>query len=907
MMTPFEAWHGIKPNLSKLRVFGSRACVKRTGKRRSKLDRHDFTGIFLGYTATDENIKYVDVDTRVVKTSHHAIFDKAWYLQQRRPPFTQMLYDIGLEYVPDDIPAPPQGPPPHALYPPMRLPPKLPPKACSIPLPLRISSPPDLYLHAAAARTHTGDLSSDNLLTSQTPSAKLSLDHEIMTKHDISQKDMMMVYMSPHPFRDSFEEEFCLRYFNNTKHPTAGLVCSQHNGRLYLRDIQPSTPAAKIRAWRSRLRHAWLIKVDGEEVTTEADIVRIMARLAASKPPTCTLLMAHSELKHGLVESGIPQINADQLNHRYSFDNINTMTQEQFNAWLARLPHCMYDSVEEGGVLNMISVANKLTREPYSNRTIGRNGRNQNSPSLINMQLNICLTGSRIFYAIAAAENLLVFGADVSNAFGEAPPPKQGFYIRPDKAFHDWYLARHGKVIPDGWVIPVLAAMQGHPESPRLWEKHCDRILKAIGFMPTVHEPYLYSGHIDVDDFAIACKEERIATIIYDAIDLELQIPIKRQGLLTLFNGLDVLQSRWYIKISVETYLTKTLLPYFNDWLDVPSKPLPVPLGTNEKFHAELYKAKGNPDAKVQAILAKQMHFGYRKAIGELIWPMTTCRPDLSQSVMKCASASAAPTETHYNAVKSIFRYLAATLKDGIYYWRTAPRMDLPDDELPHIYSTPHDLRLQGRPTEEALNLCGYMDSSWGDCPITRRSTGGACMRLSGGPVHWKGRLWPTVAHSSTEAEYMETDDAGRMSLYIRSFLWDLRIPQEAATILYEDNDGATAMANAGKPTSRTRHVDIKFYAIQEWVERDLVVLKRIDTAINMADHYTKPLPRILFYRHNDYNMGRVPPTYSPKYLECLRVYAAPQTAKQGEYTAQGAKTLAPWTYIVLHMHGTTY
>jgi hypothetical protein len=38
-------------------------------------------------------------------------------------------------------------------------------------------------------------------------------------------------------------------------------------------------------------------------------------------------------------------------------------------------------------------------------------------------------TSSCIFYAIAAAENLHVFGADVSNAFAEAPPPKQGFYI----------------------------------------------------------------------------------------------------------------------------------------------------------------------------------------------------------------------------------------------------------------------------------------------------------------------------------------------------------------------------------------------------------------------------------------------------------------------------------------------
>jgi hypothetical protein len=269
---------------------------------------------------------------------------------------------------------------------------------------------------------------------------------------------------------------------------------------------------------------------------------------------------------------------------------------------------------------------------------------------------------------VAAAENLLVFGADVSNAFGEAPPPKQGFYIRPDKAFTEWFLVRHGKKIPEGWVVPVLAAMQGHPESPRLWERHCDRILKRIGFIPTVHEPCLYFGHIEgnkvyfkrqVDDFAIACTDERISNIIFDAIDSDLQIPIKRQGLLTLFNGLDVQQSRWYIKISVETYLTKTLLPYFNDWLDIPSKPMPIPLGTNEKFHTELYKAKGNPDAKVQASLGKQMGFGYRKAIGEFIWPMTTCRQDLSQAVMKCASASAAPTETHYNAVKSIFRYLS--------------------------------------------------------------------------------------------------------------------------------------------------------------------------------------------------------------------------------------------------------
>jgi len=66
--------------------------------------------------------------------------------------------------------------------------------------------------------------------------------------------------------------------------------------------------------------------------------------------------------------------------------------------------------------------------------------------------------------------------------------------------------------------------------------------------------------------------------------------------------------------------------------------------------------------------------------------------------------------------------------------------------------------------------------------------------------------------------------DAAKVILYVRSILWDLGVPQEAATLLYEDNDAATAMANAQKPTPRTRHMDIRFFALSEyWVERDLL------------------------------------------------------------------------------------
>jgi hypothetical protein len=78
-------------------------------------------------------------------------------------------------------------------------------------------------------------------------------------------------------------------------------------------------------------------------------------------------------------------------------------------------------------------------------------------------------------------------------------------------------------------------------------------------------------------------------------------------------------------------------------------------------------------------------------------------------------------------------------------------------------------------------------------------------MRLAGGTIAYKTKFQPTVALSSTEAKFMAACNSGKMSLYIHSIvLWDLHIPQEAATITYEDNNACTAIANAQKPTPRT-------------------------------------------------------------------------------------------------------
>jgi hypothetical protein len=176
-------------------------------------------------------------------------------------------------------------------------------------------------------------------------------------------------------------------------------------------------------------------------------------------------------------------------------------------------------------------------------------------------------TSAKLFYAVADAENPLVFGANVSNAFAKAPPPKQPFFIRLDKAFHKWW-ENHLKCnpIPSGHIIPDLSAMQGHPKSPRLWEKHADKILQEIGLTPMVHKPCLYSGVVNSncvlfmrqgDNFAATAPNAKTSNMLMDLIDEKLSIPIKCQGYLDMYNGVDIYQTRHYIKFNFKTFIKK--------------------------------------------------------------------------------------------------------------------------------------------------------------------------------------------------------------------------------------------------------------------------------------------------------------------------------------------------------------
>ena len=182
-------------------------------------------------------------------------------------------------------------------------------------------------------------------------------------------------------------------------------------------------------------------------------------------------------------------------------------------------------------------------------------------------------TASRVFWAATEINNFVTIGADASNAFAEAPAPVAPLYVYVDEQFCQWYKTRYPnqKPIPPGYVLRVKKALQGHPESPRLWAQLIDKIIKQLNLNACTHEPNLYYTDNynnlgktvlfmkQVDDFCVSCQDRETAKQVIAAINSKMTINVKELGLISCFNGMDVQQTCHYIKLSNAVYLDKIM------------------------------------------------------------------------------------------------------------------------------------------------------------------------------------------------------------------------------------------------------------------------------------------------------------------------------------------------------------
>jgi hypothetical protein len=121
--------------------------------------------------------------------------------------------------------------------------------------------------------------------------------------------------------------------------------------------------------------------------------------------------------------------------------------------------------------------------------------------------------------------------------------------------------------------------------------------------------------------------------------------PLNELGVIKCFNGLDIQQTRHYIKISCQTYINKIV--EHHEWQHEHTANLPIPMHNSSTYQANLELFYGPKDVKEQQELETQMEFSYRQAIGELIFAMTICRLDISPAVIKLSQYSEAPTKCH--------------------------------------------------------------------------------------------------------------------------------------------------------------------------------------------------------------------------------------------------------------------
>ncbi|KAG0594554.1 hypothetical protein M758_UG087800, partial [Ceratodon purpureus] len=130
--------------------------------------------------------------------------------------------------------------------------------------------------------------------------------------------------------------------------------------------------------------------------------------------------------------------------------------------------------------------------------------------------------------------------------------------------------------------------------------------------------------------------------------------------------------------------------------------------------------------------------------------------------------------------------------------------------------------------------ITGDNDADWAGDIHDRKSTTGFVFFLGSTPITWNSKKQPTVALSSTEAEYMAITEGTK-----------------EATI-HGDNQESLNLAHNPVYHGRTKHVEVRHHFIREKILSGEVNLEYVPTEEQVADIFTKALGRTAFERIRD-------------------------------------------------------
>jgi hypothetical protein len=271
-------------------------------------------------------------------------------------------------------------------------------------------------------------------------------------------------------------------------------------------------------------------------------------------------------------------------------------------------------------------------------------------------------------------------------------------------------------------------------------------------------------------------------------------------GLLRYYLGLEVKQERGHTTLSQGAYASKLL----------EKAGLVDCNATRTPMEARCQLSKESSEAPVDATL-------YRSLIGSLRYLVHT-RPDISFAVGFLSRFMEAPASDHLAALKHLLRYIAGTLNLGCVYRRG-----------------------------DSEKLTGFSNSDHAGDVDTRKSMSGVLFFLGHSPISWQSQKQKVVAASSCEAEYIAAATAACQGIWLARLLGELLNKKAAPFSLFIDNKSTISLCKNPVLHDRSKHIDLRYHLIRDYVEKGMVAPEFIRTAEQKADILTKPLGRVRF------------------------------------------------------------
>jgi hypothetical protein len=403
---------------------------------------------------------------------------------------------------------------------------------------------------------------------------------------------------------------------------------------------------------------------------------------------------------------------------------------------------------------------------------------------------------TRILLALAAILSWRIHQGDIKTAFLNSNLDKP-VYMRPPKDIK----------LPNGYCLMVIRALYGFRQSPRSWYQKLRDTLIHWGWRMSAYDPCVFINdrtglilEVHVDDINVMGKD--LQAILDFKSQISRKFPMTDEGECSWYLGMHVEQKPGEIRIHQKKYIDEIVAKYgFTQ-----SAPVKTPLDKNVKLTKQ-DDYTSHPKFRTE----------YQSKVGSLNFASNQTRPDIAFATGYVARYASNPNQTHMDAVDRIFAYLKNDPGKGI------------------VYTGKH-----------GLHLTGFVDSDFAGCEDSRRSTTGWVFTLAGGPVSWSSQRQKTVATSTMDAEYIAGAEAAKEAVWIRNFINDLRIPGvHIDTVpLYIDNNSALRLTRNPEFHSRSKHIDVKHHFIREKVDERVINTQRVETKDNLADVFTKALPR---------------------------------------------------------------